>query len=233
MTTKTIYVFGNKFDELSDGDARLSFDEALERVQSHRLEAAHISLQQGVSESQHQALKQALAGRPEVQLTSYFDTHQRCDGNLTHKAKVCNTLISEPKLVAETSTYRSLLMIDDACAELSDHVTGKHIQFMVLIEAARQMANAVTQKFYSTDAKIYLAEDLHVRFNSFVYPAEVHLECSVTRLDLRATGDGKMAISVDIVQNGKTACQLSLAFSVLDRKFIAALEANALKTFAH
>jgi hypothetical protein len=223
---------GNKFHSISDGDTLLPFDDILERVRSGRLEESHISLQQGVSETQHRTLQTALNGRADVRVTSYFDKHQRCDCTLTHKKNAFNTLISEPIPLAEAHAYASILMIDDACAELSDHVTGKHIQFMVLVEAARQMVNAVTQKFYSTSAKIYLAEDLRVRFKTFVYPFEAHLECRISRRDLRATGDGKMAVTIDIVQQGKAACQLSLAFTVLDRAFVSTLETNGVKALS-
>ncbi|MBU9491236.1 AfsA-related hotdog domain-containing protein [Burkholderia multivorans] len=231
MTEKTLYVVGNRFEGIADGDAIVSFDDALERCRSHRIEASRISLQQGVSERQHQTLQAALAGNEHVRLVSYFDEYRRCSGELTHKAKPENTLISDPQTLAADNSYASILMIDDSCAELSDHVTGKHVQFMVLIEAARQMGNAVTQKFHSTAAKIYLAEEICVGFTTFVYPFETRIDCRVTRRDLRATGDGKMALEIGFVQQGKIACQLSLAFTVLDRKFVTSLETNGLKAF--
>lgn len=231
MTEKTLYVVGNRFAEIADGDAIVSFDDALERCRSGRIDASRISLQQGVSERQNQMLQAALAGNEHVRLVSYFDEYRRCNGELTHKAKPENTLISDPQTVADDNSYAGILMIDDACAELSDHVTGKHVQFMVLIEAARQMGNAVTQKFHSTTEKIYLAEEIRVGFATFVYPFEARIDCRVTRRDLRATGDGKMALEIGFVQLGKIACQLSLAFTVLDRKFVTSLETNALKAF--
>ncbi|WP_175699039.1 AfsA-related hotdog domain-containing protein [Burkholderia ambifaria] len=231
MTERTLYVVGNRFEEIADGDAIVSFDDALERCRSDRIDASRISLQQGVSERQHRTLQAALAGNEHVRLVSYFDEYRRCSGELTHKAKPENTLISDPQTSADDNSYTGILMIDDACAELSDHVTGKHVQFMVLIEAARQMGNAVTQKFHSTAAKIYLAEEIRVGFATFVYPFETRIDCRVTRRDLRATGDGKMALEIGFVQQGKIACQLSLAFTVLDRKFVTSLEMNALKAF--
>ncbi|HDR9157341.1 TPA: hypothetical protein QDB05_003864 [Burkholderia vietnamiensis] len=231
MTEKMLYVVGNRFGELANGDTIVSIDDAIERCRSGRIDASRLSLQQGVSEQQHEALLDVLNGRHDIRLASYFDEYRRCSGELTHKAKKENTLISDPQSMADGHSYTSILMIDDACAELSDHVTGKHVQFMVLIEAARQMGNAVTQKFHSTGTKIYLAEEIRVNFATFVYPFETRIECRVTRRDLRATGDGKMALEIGFVQQGKTACQLSLAFTVLDRKFVTALEANALKAY--
>lgn len=236
MTGKTLHVVGNRFSELSNSDTVLSFDEAVERCRAGRIDAARVSLQQGVSESQHQSLKALLDHhnpQPPVRLTSYFDEYRRCSGTLTHKAKVANTLISEPEPMTEADAYASILMIDDDCAELSDHVTGKHIQFMVLIEAARQMANAVTQKFYSTSAKMYLAEEIGVAFKAFAYPFETRLECRLTSKNVRATGDGKMALAIGFIQQGKPICQLSLAFTILDRKFVASMEANGLKAFVN
>jgi hypothetical protein len=93
------------------------------------------------------------------------------------------------------------------------------------------MGNAVTQKFYSTSAKIYLAESVETRFHTFVYPFETRLESRVTNVDLRATGDGKMAQSMKFIQRGKVVSQFSVAYTVLDRKFVSSLEANALKAY--
>ena len=107
-----------------------------------------------------------------------------------------------------------VLLIDDECADLSDHVTGKHVQFMVLLEAARQMGNAVTQKFHSTAAKMYLAENINVDFKAFAYPFQVDLEYRVLERNLRTTGDGKMAVRIDFRQQGKVIAQLTLTFTV-------------------
>lgn len=233
MTDKALHVVGNKFRELSNGDTIVTFDEVLERCKQGDPGVTRINIQQGVSEAQVVALKSALAGSEKGRSTivsSHFDTHRRCDGALTHKVHAANTLISDPLPQGE-DVYESLVMIDDDCAELSDHVTGKHIQFMVLIEAARQMANAVTQKFYSTSGKMYLAEEINVTFKAFAYPWELTLQCRLQSKNLRSTGDGKMALVIDFRQQGKSISQLTIAYTVLDKKFVSSLESAALKPF--
>lgn len=232
MTDTLIRVVGNKFQELSNAQSILTFDELVTRVREGQLEPAAISLEQGISESQVDVLRDLVAQSNhagQISLRSYFDSHQRCDGALTHKTKRSNTLISDPHETGE-DTYASVLLIDDDCADLSDHVTGKHVQFMVLLEAARQMGNAVTQKFHSTAAKMYLAENINVDFKAFAYPFRVDLEYRVLERNLRTTGDGKMAVQIDFRQQGRLIAQLTLTFTVLDRKFVSALESTALKS---
>ncbi|MBD2810814.1 hypothetical protein ID853_07945 [Xenorhabdus sp. Vera] len=65
---------------------------------------------------------------------------------ITHKHKRKNVLISKTIKTGDTS-YQCHLLIDDDCAEMADHVTGQHIQGMVLLEACRQMINSVSERF--------------------------------------------------------------------------------------
>lgn len=64
---------------------------------------------------------------------------------VTHKHKTSNIMISDPQKIAK-DRFNAHLMVDAQCAEMSDHITGRHIQGMVLIEAARQMMLACAEK---------------------------------------------------------------------------------------
>lgn len=64
----------------------------------------------------------------------------------THKNKAENVLISEVSQI-DVASYQCHLLIDDGCAEMADHVTGQHVQGMVLLEACRQMVNSVSERF--------------------------------------------------------------------------------------
>jgi hypothetical protein len=98
---------------------------------------------------------------------------QRSSGHLTHKHKSANNMISTPELLGH-GLYHSYLMLDDQCDEMSDHVTGQHLQGMLLIEAARQMTLAVTEKFYinELDRKnvAFVTNNLTTNFIGYVFP---------------------------------------------------------------
>ena len=177
-------------------------------------------LGQGISEDQSAIFEEKL---------SYFDEHERCPGHLTHKVKYQNTLISDPKKIDE-DYYRSLLMIDEDCAELSDHVTGKHIQFMVLIEAARQMVNAVTEKYYSDRSKIFLAKNIGVQFSNFVYPFKTEMNYKVLDKKIKIGGNREMSVEIEFVQWGKSVSKFNMTFTILSRDFVTELENKSINS---
>ncbi|MFZ6752916.1 AfsA-related hotdog domain-containing protein [Undibacterium sp. Dicai25W] len=228
-------IVGNKFIGVSNGNSVKTVDQFLASLKLQNIDPAllsdGISIEQGVSHTQAIRIKEAIDNVGLFKapiLTSYFDQYQRCNGVLTHKLKAENTLISDPGKIDE-DIFHSILMIDDECAELSDHVTGKHLQFMVLIEAGRQMANAVTQKFYSNDSKIYMAENMNISFESFAYPFAVDINFLMLDKKIRASGDGKLTSQIQFFQSGKRVAEIVISFTVMDKKFVSTLESMALK----
>lgn len=69
------------------------------------------------------------------------------DKFITHKQQMHNVMISTPEQISD-SLFSSYLCIDENCDEMKDHLTGYHLQGIVLIEVARQMINAVSEKFF-------------------------------------------------------------------------------------
>lgn len=224
-----IRVISDKFKNLADNNAILTFtqiQESNKTIDSPKM----ISLEQGLSEEQTKILKSTLKTNENIiGVKSYFDQYKRCDSAYTHKAVEYNTLISDPVQESD-SHYLSLLMVDERCAELSDHVTGKHLQFMVLIEAARQMVNAVTEKYYSNSSKIFLANDLDIQFKEFVYPFETKIKYEVEMSKVLDGGNGKMKAKIDFVQNDKIKCSVFFTFTILCRNFVDTIEQSAIKS---
>lgn len=66
-----------------------------------------------------------------------------------------------------TNIFESHLMLNDRCAEMSDHVTGQHLQGMILIEAARQMTLAVTEMYFIDSNDREKISDFRVRMRLF------------------------------------------------------------------
>jgi hypothetical protein len=82
-------------------------------------------------------------------------------------------------------------VLDDDCAEMSDHVTGMHIQGMVLTEAARQMMLAVGEKFLLPEAlkgKAYFAlRKVNSIYHQFGFPIEMKIVHEIKKLKIRGT----------------------------------------------
>ena len=57
--------------------------------------------------------------------------------SLVHKKLDFNVLVSAPIQIG-ADEFSFALLIDERCAEISDHVTGQHVPGMLVLEAARQ-----------------------------------------------------------------------------------------------
>ncbi len=227
---KTIHVVSDVFKNLADYENIFTYSSAVDLINAATLTNTQLVIGQGIYEEQALNLQNSIDNLPAKSVTvmSHFDNYYRCDSTFTHKAKEFNTIISTPRKMQENQ-YESQLMIHEDCAELSDHVTGKHVQFMVLIEAARQMVNAVTEIYYSDKTKIYLANKLNITFAEFVYPFETKLVYAVKDSKIKVGGDGRMEVEIDFVQSGKTKCSVNFTFTILNRAFVENIETGSLK----
>ena len=102
------------------------------------------------------------------------------DGKLVHKLRNENSLITLPKQLSE-SLFCADVWIDGENEFLQDHVTGYHIQGMVLIEVVRQMFIAVSEEYYFRDWKensYVVIHELNTKFHQFTFPQSfsVHQE---------------------------------------------------------
>ena len=117
--------------------------------------------------------------------------YQLSPQSLSHKVKTHNTMISEPLVGRPGHEYVSYLMLDDDCAEMSDHNTGFHIQGMVLTEAARQMMLAVGEKYLldkTLKGQAYFAlRKVNSEFFHFAFPIEMKIVHHVLRKKVKGT----------------------------------------------
>ncbi len=155
---------------------------------------------------------------------SGIDQHtKRATGQMTHKAKQSNTLISVPEKISD-GNYKSYLMIDENCAEFSDHLTGQHIQAMVLVEAARQMVNAVVEEhMLDADKKEkvgFVLNTFNSEFHHYVFPFEVILTYKVKKIRKMPTGDLMATAVISVIQNDHVCMQAELKHSVIDKNFL-------------
>lgn len=148
----------------------------------------------------------------------------------THKRHPQNIIISDPQHHSDRS-YVALLRIDDRCAEMSDHLSGKHVQGMVLIEASRQMVLAVGEKFLISPAhrgqRAFVTHRIDTQFHDFVLPLEVQMRLQLDSLRRGGASNFKADATITFHQAGKLAASVQFTFSVLDEQFLKVRE-NAL-----
>ncbi|MCD6048474.1 MAG: A-factor biosynthesis hotdog domain protein [Gammaproteobacteria bacterium] len=219
-------IIGNIFKSLSDQKLVLTLDELIENLNSRTIKHGLLSLQQGISEDEAQYIKNILGSKKLLStftLSSYFDEATRCPNKLTHKAHTFNTLISEPH-ASKDQGYTSLLMIDSRCAEMSDHVTGKHIQMSVLAEAARQMVLAVTEKFFIPESLrghlSFVANRTESKFTHFVFPFRTEIHCNILKQRILSGNNLLNTIQIQFIQNHETVAEMQFDSSVFSKKFL-------------
>lgn len=184
-----------------------------------------VMIGQGVSDSKLSNLYKHIKKHnleEKVLIKKSEESCKRTDNKLTHKRLSKNTMISNPQMMNE-NTYESLLMLDDRCAEMSDHVTGMHIQGMVLLEAARQMTMAVTEKYFLTKEQknkmSFVTRSMEVDFKQFIFPLGVKIQYQIVKMRGIAPNQ-QFDVTIKFIQNGIVGTELRYGFSVFSPDFI-------------
>jgi len=230
-----IFVVGDKFkcfmtNENIVGVSRLQAmvnDKAIDPA----LDPCEIYIGQGVCEIQMKKIFNAikennLDEKIKLILPHYYHKSSR---SLTHKHRNENIMISEPVQIAH-SVYRCNLMLNDSCAEMSDHVTGHHIQGMVVIEAARQMVLAISEKYLISENREvkpnFVTNSMEVKFKKFIFPLQVKMSCHVNNIKKVAGNNLACDFYISFIQNDEECVTLKFNSSVLDSDYISEKEAN-------
>ncbi len=207
-------------------------EQMVTRLDRHEKLTLHVG--QGITDEQLNTLygfKAALS--PTLNILP-VDRRPRASSTATHKLKNHNIAISAP-CENGNGTYSASLMIDDANAELSDHLTGQHVSGMMVIEAARQMTIAVAEDYYVTPAakgKVnFVTNKMDVTYMDFLLP--IHTEILCIPIELRRSGASNFRFScrLEFKQQGQCLVVLGFELSVIDSRYFQLKEAQLLHQF--
>ena len=182
------YIVGDKFKAFADNNNNnvINFSDFLKYVDSdtnHPIVSGEYVIGQGITKEQEEILANRINTHPYVQEPIiHFNADGKSSKQLVHKRNSDNIIISTPVQV-DKDLYRSSLIIDENCAEMSDHITGQHIQGMLLIESARQMMLAVSELYYlSCEQKnnmYFILHSVDSEFTGFTFPLATTIEYQV------------------------------------------------------
>lgn len=240
MMELKIVIIGNRLTEFANNENILTYEQFnyLLKIESKLSESQNkykIHLGQGLSDLQiesicNQIQKKELKNR--FKFFEGFHNISRASRLLTHKHKIENSMISEPEKISELE-FKSYLMLDDSCAEMSDHLTGQHIQGMVLIEASRQMINSISEKYLITKnitkKKGFVLNFLNSEFYEYVFPLDVELIFRLEKIRNGLDGNFKAEASVQIIQNNKPMMTVEIGFSVMEKTTLINIESQMAK----
>lgn len=222
MSHKIAYIVGDKFKNYAIYDDVYTFSQFVDVIylKSKDFSSHNIVMGQGLSIEEKKMLIIIAAQFGVNDLTNMEE--MIVDKEITHKHKIENVMVTSPiKEANDNSTYMSDLILNDDCSEMSDHMTGQHIQGMVLTEAARQMMLAVAEKYFLKSHEKGNSYCALVRINSefhqFVFPVDIKVLHKVHYFERKGEGFYKASTKTDFMQNGKITTSIGIDY-ILDHK---------------
>ncbi|HEY6528839.1 MAG TPA: AfsA-related hotdog domain-containing protein [Cellvibrionaceae bacterium] len=232
----TIYIVSSKFRDFCDSEQIWDYQTALENLHRIARNVDKIILGQGLGHEQRQRLLESLKFLSDSRSILVQDhIHQRVCKEKVHKIRDNNVMVSSPQRVNER-TFEAYLVVDENCAEMSDHQTGEHVQGAVLIEAARQMFMACATTFeLSPEASAKLGDmqfalnEMRVVFHNFIFPIETRIELHFDGANVREkAAEGKAHIV--FYQNEKVCCEVFCIAQAFSKKMLKILETKSARS---
>lgn len=235
-----LYIVGDRFLHFADGETVLTASELVNLLFAYRTKSIkqyyYLHAGQGLTDESDKKIIQSIR---QLGLKKYFICAnslfpaKRAAAFLTHKHQAKNTMISVPSKLSENH-YESYLMIDENCAEASDHLTGQHIQGAILMEAARQMTLAVTEKFF-IDEKIrnqvsFISNRVQTNFYQYVFPLEVKIHYEIKKRRGLVGQNTRFEVIVTFYQNDTAVSEVTYDFTTLNKNYIHDKEKAAAKS---
>ena len=149
----------------------------------------------------------------------------RATRRLAHKNRAENIVISAPRRQSDTR-FEMDLFFSSQNEFFLDHMTGMHIQGMVLIEAARQAFLAVTEAFFlhgdQTDY-YFVIKNMDASYQNFVFPFDATLTYDITRMAQKDNRHSFDAV-ITILQAGNICTTVKVGFTAFESATIDAKE---------
>lgn len=140
-------------------------------------------------------------------------------GELTHKHKPENSLVGVPRRVGQDH-FELDLMIDDRNEIMSDHVTGQHLQGMLLLEACRQAFLAVTEKFFLSEhperSYYFILNNISVSYHAFAFPVRTKIAYRIVESASPDAGRHSFVVEMEVLQGGEVTTSVRTKFTAFD-----------------
>lgn len=231
-----IIIVGDHFAKFGENDNVFTFSKAVKILSANKYENDYqIIFGQGLSKENIEELKKLSCHDADKTLLFnrtpllWETTHN------VHKHKAENVLISETLKTGDVS-YQCHLLIDDDDAEMSDHITGQHIQGMVLLEACRQMINSVSERFLikSGSEKSFVLHEINSEFKEYLFPVDSVMEMTVRHFRSGLRGDFTAECMITVIQNNTLCLCVTIKFSAIDKEYLSLIEQQmATKSLSH
>jgi hypothetical protein len=233
LSSTGILIVSDKFKSFCDHKNVWDYSTALQQLTELVTQHAKIVLGQGISPTQRQRLAETLKffqTQYDIELCDHVQ--HRVAKEKVHKAKECNVMVTQPHSL-NAQLYQAYLVVDENCAEMSDHQTGEHVQGVILIEAARQMFMACATSYClcpEASAKIeemhFTLSEMRVAYHNFIFPIETRIEMEFLGAEVREkTAEGKA--SIRFYQKEQLCCEVVCTARAFAKKMLKVLETKS------
>lgn len=222
-----LIVIANTFKRFSKNPNLLPYDEFLSRLHHHdinttELIGCRLIAGQGLDEIQINHAWSVGTSRGLHYEFAHWHTMRKkhhADKSLCHKHRPENILISIPELQYDGS-YTADLYLHEHNELMLDHLTGQHIQGMVLTEACRQMFLAVTERYFLKDypptSRYFVINTMNIRFQKFAFPLPAQIRFHL--IDKQQLKPDRFSIhaDIDVLQDEQVVAGMEVKFNVFD-----------------
>lgn len=144
-----------------------------------------------------------------------------------HKHRAENMLISRPQRISPV-LYQAWLSLQDSGEMLNDHMTGQHIQGIVLTEAGRQMLIS-TSEHYLLDEQTrgnayFVLNTLSSEYQRFAFPIPTKIEFHILQEKSKPGKSLKVDCEIRFIQNDELVACVSSAYCAYVAEVIGARE---------
>lgn len=224
------HVVGKKFSEFANDNTVITLARAIETAGFIARNASGVVIGQGVSDGEASELENQLNEMSRERKIPYITrSKNRAKKELVQKREEKNVLITHPKKVKD-DTFNSFLVIDDDCAEMSDHKCGDHVQGTLLVEAAKQMliASAVThvlpKQFSSESSPVqFTLKSMEIFYYNFIFPVEATITLKAKDIQIKglsASGTAEITFS----QFGHECCKMRFKANAYTKTLLNSIE---------
>lgn len=232
-TPRVLHVVGDKLVTFANENPGVMTVSTLEKLlEKNEVGRPHaLIVGQGVSLERLGLLEERIQRSAARSLVTIQEAHirDRCPGRYTHKHFNHNTIITLPFKDEAAGLYRCHLVLDDDCAEMSDHITGHHLQGVVFFEASRQMLLAATERFWLEQLGrpyYFVLNEYNITYHTFGFPlpTDITMKVLAERGDTSQSGSLFLDIKVEFFQVGAPITECVIKYAAFDKALLSARE---------
>ncbi|NKY13393.1 AfsA-related hotdog domain-containing protein [Streptomyces somaliensis] len=232
----TLFLVGDVFAEFAKHENVITVSQLAWQIRKGAFPsgtgAASVALGQGVSQFDVQFVRDTLARRGLADAVVIDDRmlRDRAGREIAHKHRTENVLVSLPRPTGPGS-FESDLLVDSGNEVMSDHLTGQHVQGMLVMEAGRQMFIAVAEQHYLPPTAVgnshFVIDTFATRYRNFLFPLPAIVRCEVLSHHSPHRTRTTFSCELAVLQGGSETAVMEVRFTAFDPQVFHAKETRA------